>query len=88
MKITVPPDIERVVSARASELGTSPEVVVLEILRERFCPGVKDDDDADNAHPDETLADFLDGYVGVLHSHEQAPGVNRPSTMAPLDVKS
>lgn len=74
MKITVPPDIERVISARASELGTSPEVVILDSLRERFCPPGKDEDDTDHTPLDETLADFLDGYVGVLHSHEQALG--------------
>lgn len=35
MKITVPPDIERSLTARAEQLGTTPELLALDSLRER-----------------------------------------------------
>ena len=36
MKITVPPEIERALAARAHKLGTTPELLVLDSLREQF----------------------------------------------------
>jgi len=74
MKITVPPDIERVIAARADELGTTPEVLALNSLRERFSPDADADDGSDEGKKGKTLADFLKGYVGVLHSSEKVPG--------------
>jgi hypothetical protein len=80
MKITVPPDIERSLTARAGELGTTPELLALDSLREKFPPA---ETTRVEAAPEEkepqTLADFLRGYVGVLHSSELVPGGARLS---------
>ena len=73
MKITVPPDLERALSTRAQQIGTTPELLALDSLRERFATSGADD--AAEVNEDRrTLADFLNGYVGVLHSSEQVPG--------------
>ncbi|OFV90235.1 MAG: hypothetical protein A3J75_01915 [Acidobacteria bacterium RBG_16_68_9] len=77
MKITVPPDIERAITTRADELGTTPEVLALDSLRERFSPDA--DDESSEESKGKTLADFLEGYVGVLHSAEKVPGGARMS---------
>jgi len=60
----------------AHKLGTTPEQLALESLRERF--GSRE------AFPhlatgQETLADFLRGHIGVLHSSEHVPGGARMS---------
>ena len=74
MKITVPPDLERALAARAREIGTTPERLALDSLRERFPPSEPADGDGENGGTQRTLADLLKGYVGVLHSSEHAPG--------------
>jgi len=74
MKISVPPDIERALTSRAHALGTTPETLALESLRERFTAesGTSDETAVENAA--KTLADLLQGYVGVLHSGETVSG--------------
>jgi hypothetical protein len=76
MIVTLTPDIERALVEQARRQGTTPERLVLETLRRQFMhstgaeypPGVG-----------ETLADFLDGAIGVLHSGEHVPGGARMS---------
>ena len=74
MKITVPPDLERALAARAHQIGTTPERLALDSLRERFPPSESADGDEENEETRRTLADLLKGYVGVLHSSEHVPG--------------
>ena len=71
MKITVPPEIERALTAQARKRGTTAELVALDSLRERFVRArVKRRRDEGEGNGRRTLADFLKGYVGVLHSSE------------------
>ncbi len=75
MKITVPPEIERALADRAHKLGTTPETLVLDSLRERFLHTEPEAEEAPETEPSaQTLADFLRGHIGVLHSAERVPG--------------
>jgi hypothetical protein len=78
MKINVPPDIERALTTRANELGTTPEVLAVDSLRERFS-AESDMAEKPAGKKAKTLADFLKGYVGVLHSAEKVRGGARMS---------
>jgi len=76
MIIKLTHDIEQALAEAARNLGTTPEQLALDSLRERFvvreappCP----------AREPETLADFLRGHLGVLHSSEHVPGGARMS---------
>ncbi len=71
MIIELTPDIERRLAVQARKLGTTPERLALASLRERFGPTVTQD--APTEAPG-TLADFLQGHIGVLHSSEHVPG--------------
>lgn len=71
MILTLTPDIERALIEQARRQGTTPERLVLETLHRQFVRP------AGAEHPPEageTLADFLDGAIGVLHSGEYVPG--------------
>jgi len=72
MKITVPPEIERALTKQAHKIGTTPELLVLDSLRQRFLSS-ESEEEPEGEEP-RTLADFLDGYIGVLHSSEHVPG--------------
>ena len=74
MKISVPPDVERALTARAHALGTTPEILAVDSLRERFSSESDLDDEAAGMSKAKTLADLLEGYVGVLHSSDKVPG--------------
>jgi hypothetical protein len=76
MEITLPPDIERVLAEEASKRGTTPELLALDSLRERFLA-----EPAAKAPPRgyATLAEYLGDHIGVLHSSEQVPGGARMS---------
>lgn len=70
MEITLTPEIEGALVEQADQQGTTPEHFALETLRERFVKPVEQELPGGA----ETLADLLDGYVGVLHSAERVPG--------------
>ena len=76
MIITLPPDIEQVLVEHARKQGTTPELLVLDSLRERFILASSSDSSAES---EGTLADFLGTYIGVLHSSEHIPGGARMS---------
>ena len=76
MIIALTPDIERALTEAASKRWTTPELLALEVLRERFVPRPAQEREA--AHG-ATLADFLRGSIGVLHSGEHIPGGARMS---------
>ena len=70
MIITLTPDIEEALAEQARKLGTTPEQLALDSLRHHFVPAA----DAGRTEGEGTLADFLRGHIGVLHSSEHVPG--------------
>jgi hypothetical protein len=76
MIITLTPDIEQALAAEAHKLGRTPEQLALDSLRERF---LSPDGDLSPKGEQATLADFLRGHLGVLHSSEYVPGGARLS---------
>lgn len=75
MNITLPPDIERALIEEARRLGTTPELLVLDSLRDRFLSSPVESMETLG----ETLADRLGDLVGILHSSEFVPGGARLS---------
>ncbi len=71
MIITLTPDIEQALAEAAQKLGVTPEQLALASLRERFAASKAD---TTSAEKPATLADFLQGHIGVLHSSEHVPG--------------
>jgi hypothetical protein len=76
MIIPLTPDLEQVLTVEAQKQGRTPEQLVLESLQERF---LDSEGDRSPAGEPVTLADFLGGHIGVLHSGEQVPGGARLS---------
>jgi hypothetical protein len=76
MIITLTPDIEQALAAEARRLGRSPEQLALDSLRERFLSA---ESGRSPAEKQDTLADFLRGHLGILHSSEYVPGGARLS---------
>jgi hypothetical protein len=60
--ITLPPDLEGRIAEEARRRGTSPELLVLDGLRQQFAPELP----ANGTTGSETLFDFLAGYVGTV----------------------
>ena len=75
MIITLTPDIEQALAAEARKLGLTPEQLALDGLRERCLPPESGSPAGEQA----TLAEFLRGHLGVLHSSEHVPGGARLS---------
>lgn len=71
MDITLTPDIEQALMEQAHRQGITPEQLALESLRRQFVPAAPPELPAE---PQGTLADFLAGSIGVLHSGEHIPG--------------
>ena len=76
MEITLTPDIERALAEQARRQDTTPKVLALDILRERFASSMETETPTGKQ---ETLADFLVGHIGVLSSSEHIPGGARMS---------
>lgn len=76
MNISLPPDIEHAVVEHAREQGTTPELLVIDSLRERFLLPQSFSTPTDD---EGTLADFLGKYIGILHSGEHISGGARMS---------
>ena len=76
MNVSLPPDLEQAVMEHAREQGTTPELIVIDSLRERFLlsPPLSIPTEGEG-----TLADFLGKHIGVLHSSEYLPGGARMS---------
>jgi hypothetical protein len=82
MEIALPPEIEKALKEQARQQGTTPEQLALETLRRQFVsaasPRAEHSQD-ERSKPVEkqvkgNLADFLFGFIGVLHSSDFAPG--------------
>jgi hypothetical protein len=67
MIIELTPDIEQALAEEARKLGMTPEQLALDSLRERFASREALPSAAKEKEP-ETLAHFLRGHIGVLHS--------------------
>ena len=76
MKINLAPEIEEALIKRALELGTTPELLVMDSLKEQFVAS-KSVSDQNGDH--KTLADFLGDHIGVLSSGEYIKGGARMS---------
>ena len=76
MRITLPEDIGQVLIEQARRQGTTPELLVLDSLRERFLPSALPSGATAEAG---TLADFLGSHIGVLPSREHVPSGARMS---------
>jgi hypothetical protein len=76
MIIILTPDIESALAEEARKQGTTPEVLALDCLRERFLPAGTSEPSSGQQG---TLADFLAGFIGVLASSEHVPGGARMS---------
>ena len=70
MQITLPSEIEHALVIHARNFGITPEIVALEVLKERFSP-VSTEYTEENH---ETLADYLSGYIWVISSSSHVPG--------------
>ena len=68
--ITLPPELERVVTERAEKQGTTPELYLLEEMNERYLSELP----AAQEPAHETMADFFEGYAGTVNSREIMPG--------------
>ncbi|RRR70687.1 MAG: hypothetical protein EI684_12905 [Candidatus Viridilinea halotolerans] len=71
MNITLTPEIAAALTEQAHQQGVTPEQLALESLRQQF---VAMPQHRHAPPPHGTLADFLVGSVGVLHSSEYQPG--------------
>jgi hypothetical protein len=67
--ITLPPEIEGPLREEARRRGTSPELLALDALRDRFAPPVTSSPDQGT---EPTLAEFLNGYVGIVEGTTEA----------------
>jgi hypothetical protein len=67
MIITFTPDLEPALAAEARKRGRTPEQLALDSLRAGFF--APESERSPTAAP-VTLADFLCGHIGVLHSSE------------------
>lgn len=76
MTITLTPDLRQALDEQARRLGTTPERIARDCLRDRFIPANTVES---NTAESQTLADFLEGYIGVLSSSERIPGGARMS---------
>jgi hypothetical protein len=76
MEITLTPDIERALAKQARRQDTTPKMLALDALRERFASSMETETPTGKQ---KTLADFLAGHIGVLSSSEHIPGGARMS---------
>ena len=70
MQITLTPDVEDALTAQANKLGTTPEILALEMLRTHL----KKRQLSVETSADMTLAEFLGDHIGSLSSSDYVPG--------------
>jgi len=71
--ITLTPDIEKPLIEQARRQGTTPELLALDGLRRLFAVG---QDPAPDFPAEETLFDFLQGYVGAVNGTTESLSEN------------
>ena len=69
----MPPDIEGPLQEEAQRQGTTPELLILNCLRQQFAPETVSEKTQDE---DATLADFLTGYIGTVAGSSEAYSEN------------
>ena len=67
--ITLPPELEKAVTENARLRGTTPELLTLDVLEERFLRS----SETTLLPEEETLADALKDYIGAVNSSEKYP---------------
>ena len=72
--ITLPPELEKVITERAKQQGTTPELWTLDRLTQFLQAEVAIEDTHEPASEGGSMLDFFEDYVGVLHSSEFVPG--------------
>ena len=82
MTIELTPDVERALAEAAQERGTTPQTLALEALRNLF---VQPRPSCPDGQVPATMAEFLEGFIGVLDSSEHVPGGANMSTMTGRD---
>ncbi len=65
MTITLTPEIERALTARANQQGTTPELLALHDLQELYAEAP-----APDPFEGKSLADVLAGHIGTVNSRE------------------
>ena len=75
MNLLLTPDIETSLVKKAQHLGTTPELLALDLLRQQL---LQDADNGDNPAA-RNLAEFLGPHVGVFSSSSLVPGGARLS---------
>jgi hypothetical protein len=69
MTITLPPEVETALAEQARRRGTTPELLAVDCLRQRFVTPAPPP-----APAGATLAESVAGHIGVLSSGEFVPG--------------
>ncbi len=67
--ISLPPDLEGPLTEEAQRRGTTPELLVLDSLRQLFVPSPAA---AESTGEDATLFDFLAGHIGTVAGSMEA----------------
>src|SRR5688500_19585338 len=76
MVIELTPDLEQALTAEAGRQGTSPELLALDTLREKYVKAEPPED----AGAEGTPYDLLKDYIGVVDSRDLIPGGAQMST--------
>ena len=72
--ITLPPELESIVTERAQHQGTTPELFLLDDLLQRYAPTPLPEPNAETKPVEgETMADFLKEFIGCVDSSEKYP---------------
>ncbi len=76
LSITLPPELEHALSEQARAQGTTPELLALDSLRERFTNTAV----SEPAQTNQTMAEYWADFIGCLHSSDFVPGGAQMST--------
>lgn len=72
--ITLPLELERVVTERAKLQGTTPELWTLNMISQSLQTEIAIEPAPEPTTAGGSMLDYFAGYVGVLHSGEFVPG--------------
>lgn len=70
MTITLTPELERELTARAARQGTTPELLALHDLHELYADPIRSNRYENKKFEGKTLADVLAGRIGTIRSSE------------------
>lgn len=76
LSITLPPELEHALLEQARAQGTTPELLALDSLRERFTNAAI----SEPTPYHQTMADYWADFIGCLHSSDFVPGGAQMST--------